>query len=63
MRSFTLNFWPGLLLAILLRVGPGLFFVVASTASERNFSSGTVFGIGLMMVINGVAKLWKELKQ
>ena len=24
MRSFTLNFWPGLFLAAVLRVGPGL---------------------------------------
>lgn len=62
MKSFTLNFWPGLLLAILLLVGPGLALLGYALTKQDNFQYGLLGGIGLASAINGAVKLYKELR-
>lgn len=62
MRSFTLNFWPGLVLAVVLRVGPGLTILMYSLVYGNNFHHGFACGLGLAAALNGAVKLYKELR-
>lgn len=62
MRSFTLNFWPGLFLAIILRLGPGLAIFTCSTLFGSSFYDGIAAGLGLAAALNGAVKLYKELR-
>lgn len=62
MWSFTLNFWPGLVLAVVLRVGPGLTIFIYSLVYGSNFQHGFACGLGLAAALNGAVKLYKELR-
>lgn len=62
MRSFTFNFWPGLMLAVLLRVGPGLAVFLYALNYEDSFRYGFICGLGLAAVLSGAVKLYQELR-
>lgn len=62
MRSLTLNFWPGLMLAILLRVGPGLAVLCYALGREDTFQYGFICGLGLAAALSGGVKLYRELR-
>lgn len=62
MRSFTLNFWPGLVLAVVLRVGLGFTIFIYSLVYGSNFQHGFACGLGLAAALNGAVKLYKELR-
>ena len=62
MKSFTLSFWPGLFLAITLRLGLGLTIFIGSMLFGSGFYDGVAAGLGLSWALRGAVKLWKELR-
>lgn len=62
MRGFTLNFWPGLALTALLRVGPGLAVFLYALNYEDSFRYGFICGLGLAAALNGAVKLYREMR-
>lgn len=61
MRSFTLNFWPGLFLAAMLRVGPGLGIIIYGLFLDRDFGAGVICGAGVFIAADGALKLYREI--
>lgn len=62
MRSFTFNFWPGLALAALLHVGPGLAVFLYALSYEDSFRYGFICGLALAAALSGAVKLYRELR-
>ncbi len=61
MKTFTFSFLPGLLLALLIRLGPGLGIIIYGLFLDRDFGAGVICGAGVFIAADGALKLYREI--
>lgn len=62
MTLFTLKFWPGVALAVLLKVAPWIAILIIGF-SGSDFYSGVLAGTGAIAALNAAFNLIKELRE
>lgn len=62
MKGFTLSFWPGLMLALTLRLGPGVGILLYALSQGDSFKCGVTAGLGISFTLDGACKLYRELR-
>lgn len=62
MKVITLDFWSGLVIAILIRLGPGLIICGYALQHEDTFQYGFICGLGVASTLSGAVKLYREIR-